>query len=116
VHLLSILRYEHDLVLAVPFRVVQAFALVHPVSPFICLAAHDWQFLRWTPYLRKVKLLRAPRQSRGFSLSQRENRENPMHLTNVRLQNEILLCKTVNRVAHLRTGRWLTVQCHRHLQ
>ena len=40
-HLSSILRYKHDVVLAVPFRVVQAFHFVHPVSPFVCLAAHD---------------------------------------------------------------------------
>ena len=33
--------------------------------PFVCLAAHDWEFPRWTPGF--VKLLLLPRQSRGVS-------------------------------------------------
>ena len=40
-HLSPILRYKDDVVLAVPFCVVQTFHFVHPVSPFVCLAAHD---------------------------------------------------------------------------
>src|ERR1043166_452716 len=32
---------------------------------FVCLAAHDWEFPRWTPV--SVKLLLPPRQSRGVS-------------------------------------------------
>ena len=31
----------------------------------MCLAAHDWEFPRWTPV--SVKLLLPPRQSRGVS-------------------------------------------------
>src|ERR1700724_1224946 len=34
--------------------------------PFVCLAAHVREFLRWTPV--SVKLLLPPRQSRGVSL------------------------------------------------
>jgi hypothetical protein len=34
--------------------------------PFVCLAAHEWEFRRWTP--GNVKLLLPPRQSRGVSL------------------------------------------------
>ena len=41
-HLPSILR--HYVVPAVSL----AFYLVHPVFPFVCLAPHDWKFLRWT--------------------------------------------------------------------
>jgi hypothetical protein len=34
--------------------------------PFVCLAAHDGEFLRWAPYT--VKRLPPPRHIRGVSL------------------------------------------------